>query len=69
MGKFWRTDTIVTIYNNWKRSVNMDALKEGLSQKVDISETDPDLERHGPNQVPKKTGETVKRDGKSYKIK
>ena len=47
----------------------MDALKEGLSEKVDISKVDPDLERHGPNQVPKKTGETVKRDGKSYKIK
>ena len=47
----------------------MDALKEGLSEKVDISKADPDLERHGPNQVPKKTEETVKKDGKSYKIK
>lgn len=47
----------------------MDAVKEGLSEKVDITKNDPNLERHGPNQVPKKTEETVKRDGKGYKIK
>lgn len=44
-------------------------VKEGLSEKKEIDGVGKDHKRHGPNQVPKKSEETAKKDGKNFTIK
>lgn len=44
-------------------------VKGGLSEKSSVGGLGADHKRHGPNQVPKKTTETAKKGGKSFKIR
>jgi len=45
-------------------------ISDGLSERSSIEDVaGSEQDRFGPNQLPKKKAETVKRDGKSFTIK